>query len=62
MFCVKIGKSTSVTSAQLILAYGECTVNKSSVFKWRRRFMERQEDVQVNSEMKGMWKHSNFIQ
>jgi hypothetical protein len=33
-FCVKIGKSASEMSALLIVAYGEYTIKKSSVFEW----------------------------
>ena len=44
-FCVKIGKSTSETLAQLTVAYGEYAMKKSSVFEWHRRFKEGR-DVQ----------------
>ena len=39
-FCVKIGKSDSETLALLIVAYGEYTMKKSSVFELHRPFKE----------------------
>jgi hypothetical protein len=33
-FCVKIGKSANEMLALLTVAYGEYTMNKSSVFQW----------------------------
>ena len=44
-FCMKIGKSASETLALLVVAYGEHTTKKTSVFKWHRRFEEGREDV-----------------
>jgi len=45
-FCVKTGTNVSKTLALLIVAYGEYTTKKSSVFEWHRQFKEGQEDVQ----------------
>jgi hypothetical protein len=46
MFCVKIGKSASDTLTQLIMAYGEYAMKKSSVFEWHRQLKEGREYVQ----------------
>jgi hypothetical protein len=42
-FCVQTGKSASETLALLTLAYGEYTMNKSSVTEWHRQFKEGEE-------------------
>jgi hypothetical protein len=47
-FCVKIGKSASETLVPLTLAYGEYTMNKSSVSECLRWFKEGQEDLEDN--------------
>jgi hypothetical protein len=40
-FCVNVGKSASETLAQLTLAYGKCTMEKSSVSEWHRQFTQQ---------------------
>jgi len=47
-FCVKIGRSASEMLALLTVAYDECTMKKSNVFEWHRRFKEGREDVLDN--------------
>jgi hypothetical protein len=44
--CLKIGNSGSETLVLLTFCYGEYAIKKSSVFEWRRRFKEGQDDVQ----------------
>jgi len=66
-FCVKIGKSTTETSALLTVAYGEYAMRKTGVSEWHRRFKEER-DVQDDprsgqpkrkGQMK-MWKSTNL--
>jgi hypothetical protein len=54
-FCVKIGKTTTETSALLTVAYCEYAIKKSSVFEWHRRFKEGRESVQDDPRVANLW-------
>ena len=44
-FCVKNGIKRSKTLELLKVAYGECTVSQTSVYKWYKLFTEGREEV-----------------
>ena len=44
-FCVKNGIKCSKTLKMLKVAYGECTVNQKSFYKWYKLFTEGREEV-----------------
>src|SRR5215475_4504968 len=45
-FCVKLGKSTSVTYKKLQKAYGEHFLSRAQVFRWHKSFLEGREQVE----------------
>ena len=57
-FCVKLGKSTTVTYEKLQRAYGEHSLYRAQVFRWHKSFLEGQEQVEDLQPQKRMtvWK------
>jgi len=45
-FCVKLGKSTTVTYENLQRAYGEHSLSRAQVFRWHKYFLEGREQVE----------------
>jgi len=45
-FCVKLGKSTTVTYEKLKRAYGEHSLSRAQVFRWHKSFIEGRERVE----------------
>ena len=45
-FCGKLNESATETSASLTEAYGNATLSRTTVFKWRRAFKEGRENVE----------------
>jgi len=45
-FCVRLGKSATVTYEKLQRAYGEHSLSRSQVFRWHNSFLEGQEQVE----------------
>jgi len=45
-FCVKLGKSATVTYEKLQRAYGEHSLSRVQVFRWHKSFLEGQEQVE----------------
>ena len=39
-FCVKLGKSATVTYEKLQRAYGEHSLSRAQVFRWNKSFLE----------------------
>jgi len=47
-FCVKLGKSATVTYEKLQRAYGEHSLSKAQVFRRHKSFSEGREQVKTN--------------
>src|SRR5215469_15438113 len=45
-FCVKLGKSATVTYEKLQRAYGEHSLSRAQVFSWHKPFLEGQEQME----------------
>jgi hypothetical protein len=45
-FCVKLGKSATVTYEKLQRAYGEHSLSRAQVFRWHKSFSEDREQVE----------------
>ena len=45
-FCVKLNKSATETFDSLTEAYGDATLSRTMVFKWRKAFKEGRENVE----------------
>ena len=45
-FCLKLNKSATETFASLTQAYGDATLSRTMVFKWRKAFKEGRENVE----------------
>jgi len=45
-FCVKLGKSATVTYEKLQRAYGEHSLSRAQVFRWHKSFSEGREQVE----------------
>uniref|UniRef100_A0AAG5CPD5 Mos1 transposase HTH domain-containing protein n=1 Tax=Anopheles atroparvus TaxID=41427 RepID=A0AAG5CPD5_ANOAO len=45
-FCVKLGLTPSETIRMLRLAYGDETMNRTSVFEWHKKFKDGRANVQ----------------
>jgi len=45
-FCVKLGKSATVTYEKLQRAYGEHFLSRAQVFRWHKFFLEGREQVE----------------
>jgi len=45
-FCVKLGKSATVTYEKLQRAYGEHSLSRAQVFRWHKSFLESREQVE----------------
>ena len=45
-FCVKLGKSTTVTYEKLQRAYREHSLSRAQVFRWQKSFLEGREQVE----------------
>jgi len=45
-FCVRLGKSATVTYEKLQRAYGEHSLSRSQVFRWHKSFLEGREQVE----------------
>ena len=45
-FCVKLGKSTTVTNEKLQRAYGERSLSRAQMFRWHKSFLEGREQVE----------------
>jgi len=48
-FCVKLGKSASVTYEKLQRAYGEHSLTSAQMFRWHKSFLEGREQVEDES-------------
>jgi len=46
IFCVKLGKSATVTYEKLQSAYGEHSLSRAQVFRWYKSFLEGREQVE----------------
>jgi len=47
-FCVKLNKSATETFASLTEAYGDATLSRTMVFKWRKAFKDGRENAEDN--------------
>jgi len=45
-FCVKLGKSATVTYEKLQSAYAEHSLSRAQVFRWHKSFLEGREQVE----------------
>ena len=45
-FCVKLGKSATVTYEKLQRVYGEHSLSRAQVFRWHKSFLEGREHVE----------------
>jgi len=45
-FCIKLGKSATVTYEKLQRAYGEHSLSRKQVFRWHKSFLEGREQVE----------------
>jgi len=45
-FCVKLGKSATMTYGKLQRAYGEHSLSRAQVFRWHKSFLEGREQVE----------------
>jgi len=44
-FCVNLGESATVTYEKLQRVYGEHSLSRAQVFRWRKSFLEGREQV-----------------